>query len=163
MFLNNNNWLILLLLFESFRQLKKDNKILSGILFSLTMYKIILIIFPFALIISKKIKFKDLSYYFLPLLIICIPYFIFWDYTLQMFHSWTYRGELDLFTNIIAMVCQLFQTAQLLFMSFVYLLFLTSIEENKKRVRTLCYGLLISIYFFLIVVFISVPFFNMYG
>lgn len=162
-FLNNNNWLILLLLFESLRHLKKDNKILSGILFTFTMYKILLIIFPFALIISNKIKFKDLSYYFIPLIIICIPYLIFWDYTLQMFHSWTYRGELDLFTNIIALVWQLFQTAQLLFMSFIYLIYLTSIEGNKKRVRKLCYGVLISIYFFLIVVFISVPFFRLYG
>ena len=160
MFLNNNNWLILLLLFESYRQLKNENKILSGILFTLTMYKILLIIFPFALIISKKIKFKDFSYYLAPLIIISIPYLIFWDYTLQMFHSWTYRGEIDLFTNIIALVWQLFQTAQLLFMTFIYLIFLTSIEENKKKVRSICYGILIGIYFFLIVVFISVPFFN---
>jgi len=163
MFLNNNNWLILLLLFESLRQLDKGNNWYSGILFSFTMYKIILIIFPLALIISKKIKFKELYYYILPLAVICLPYFIFWDYTMQMFHSWTYRGEVDIFTNLIYMIWQFFQTAQLLFISINALIFLNSIENDKDRVRKICYGLLFFIYFILILAFISVPFFRSFN
>ncbi|MHA1491076.1 MAG: hypothetical protein ACTSRI_15685 [Promethearchaeota archaeon] len=139
-YLNNTNWLIQLLLFESFLALKKEKKILAGLLFTLACYKIIVIAFPFVLLITKKIKIKDLIYYFLPLIIICIPYFIFPDYLMQMLNNWFWIEGKDasnepLMLQIYLLFWQGFQTAQLLFVSLIMLMFLGTIKEYKWRVR----------------------------
>ena len=82
MYLNNTNWLIQLFLYASYIQLDKDKKLLAGIFFTLATFKIILIIIPFIFIIIKKITARDLIYFFLPLLLICIPYIVFPEYFL---------------------------------------------------------------------------------
>lgn len=157
-FLNNSNWLILFLLFESYIQLKKDRKILSGILFTLTTYKIILLIFPFALIISKKIKLKGLVYYFVPFFLICLPYLIFPNYFSEMLSNWRYESKDVYYQNILFISWRVFQTAQLLFISYIVLIFLDSLQWNKNKVRILLCILLVLIYFILIVSLISVKF-----
>ncbi len=84
MYLNNTNWLIQLLVYGSYIQLEKDKKVFSGILFTLASFKITLILIPFIFILIKKIKWKDLIYYLLPLILICLPYIIFPGYFLSM-------------------------------------------------------------------------------
>ena len=121
-YLNNTNWLLGLLLFISYIQLEKDRKWIAGILFAIAMYKINIIAFPLILLIVKKIKFKDLLYFILPFAVLCIPYVIYPEYFMQMFHNWTYienagAEETSLFMTIYLISWQAFQTAQLMFMS----------------------------------------------
>ncbi|MHA1842830.1 MAG: glycosyltransferase 87 family protein [Promethearchaeota archaeon] len=138
-YLNNNNWLIQAFLVLSFDLLNEDKKWHAGLLFTLAMYKIIVIIFPFMLLIVKKIKLKDLIYYFLPLSIFFLPYLIFPDYFLAMYYNWTYmeiKVEEMNFLLLIYLYCwQVFQTAQLMFEGFIILIFLENIKTFKWRKR----------------------------
>ena len=155
MSLNNNNWLILMLLLESYLFLEKDNKIVSGILWSLATYKIIGIIFPVLLILTKKIKLKDIFYYVLPFAIICIPYCIFPEYTMQLFHNWSASTTPNIIARILWFLWQLSQTAQLLFMSFLGYVLLIGIENYEKlepynlRIKILVF----CVFFFLYLIF----------
>ncbi|MGQ4874478.1 MAG: hypothetical protein ACP6IY_10455 [Promethearchaeia archaeon] len=141
MYFNNTNWLIYLLIFESYIQLKKGNKIISGILFTISTYKIILILFPFILLIARKIGIGDLIYYFIPFFLIFLPYFIFPPYFFEMFQNWSYieyNKEIVLFNNeylwmFYQAVWQGAQPAQLLFISFMYLLFFQPIDEFRIK------------------------------
>ncbi|MFX1479021.1 MAG: hypothetical protein ACFFCI_12895, partial [Promethearchaeota archaeon] len=56
MYLNNTNWIIQFFIYESYIQLDKNKKFLSGIFFALSMFKITLAIFPLLLLIIKRIK-----------------------------------------------------------------------------------------------------------
>ncbi len=138
-YLNNNNWLIQLLLFLSYYAWIKDKKWLSGILFSLGTYKIILIIFPFMLLIVKKINIKAFIYFFTPLVISCIPYMVFPQYFLSMYYNWTYMEIQSDSFNILLVIYlfswQVFQTAQLLFEGLLILIFLEHIKTLKWRQR----------------------------
>ena len=87
MYLNNTNWLIQIFLFQSYVALKNDKKWLSGLLFTLATYKIIVIVFPFILLIVKKIKLRNIAFFFIPFAFICIPYYIFPDYFLSMVYN----------------------------------------------------------------------------
>ncbi|MFX1275774.1 MAG: glycosyltransferase 87 family protein [Promethearchaeota archaeon] len=150
--LNNNNWLILLLLFESMVQLKKEKKILAGIIFSFAAYKILVMIFLFVLLLGKKIKIKELVYYFLPIIVLCIPYLIFPEYTFKMIQNWSGTGGTDLVMRFFHITWQLSQTAQLLFMSFIGFALIIDLEHRKKigqykkQVRIMIFILLFFIY-----------------
>ncbi|MFX0070397.1 MAG: hypothetical protein ACFFAO_04830 [Candidatus Hermodarchaeota archaeon] len=136
MYLNNTNWVIQFLLFESYLQLKKDNMILSGILYSLSTYKVILVIFPFVLLIVKKIKMRDLMYYFIPLTILCLPYAFFPNYFMQMISNWNYSANLipdAILLNIFLIYWRIIQTAHLLFISLIILIFLENIKDKKWK------------------------------
>ena len=139
-YLNNTNWLLGLLLFISYIELEKDRKWIAGILFAIAMYKINIIAFPIILLIVKKIKFKDVVYYIVPFGILCIPYLIFPDYLMQLYHNWTFiehgiGGEVSLLMRIYLISWQAFQTGQLMFMSLMVLYFLVNVKDEKWRGR----------------------------
>jgi len=137
-YLNNTNWLLQILLFEAYIQLKNDKKWLSGVFFALSCYKITVIIFPAILLIAKKIKFKQLIFYFIPLALLCIPYLIFPEYFWKMYYNWTYiEGGQEYATNIFIefylAIWQTFQTAQMMFMGLFLIIFLEGIKNKKWR------------------------------
>ena len=138
MYLNNTNWIIQLLLYESYIQLEKNNKFLSGIFFTFCTFKIILIIFPFVLILIKKIKGKDLIFYFLPFFIICIPYIIFSGYFSMMVSNWFQSIETTTgfsIINIFLIFWRVIQPAQLMFLSVIIIIILLNIKDEKKKTR----------------------------
>ncbi|MFX0004737.1 MAG: glycosyltransferase 87 family protein [Promethearchaeota archaeon] len=133
-YLNNSNWLVGLLLFVSYIELKKEKKWISGILFALTLYKLSPILFPIVLLIVKKIKLKDIIYFVIPTLIICLPYIIFPEYFWNFVFNLTLpRGiettlEIIKFLRVIVMA---FQTAHLIFFGFLTLIFLENLKNPK--------------------------------
>lgn len=144
MYLNNTNWVIQLLLYESYIQLENGNKLFSGIFFTLTTFKITLIIIPFIFIIIKKIKVKDLVYYFIPFSLICIPYIVFPEYLLMMGSNWfqsvsTTSGFLII--NIFLLFWRLIQPAQLMFLIVIIVIIIENIknESVKKKISSLIY------------------------
>lgn len=155
-YLNNTNWLLYTLLFLSYISLENDKKWLAGIFFTLAMYKINIIVFPFILLIVQKIKFKDLVYYIIPFALLCIPYLIFPEYLSQMVYNWTYveEGPTDppLILRIYLMSWQAFQTAQLMYMSFILLIFLANIKDEQWQDRYRW-----TVFAFLIIINLSFP------
>ncbi len=158
MYLNNTNWLIQLLLIESFYQFQREKKILSGILFSFAVFKVTLILFPLILIIIKKLKVKHLAYFITPLILICIPYFIFPEYFISMVSNWfevsNTSTNLSLI-NIFLKLWRLIQPAHLLYVSFITLIIILNIsnEKIKDRIALIIY-IFVSIFWVLIWVFI---------
>ena len=158
MYLNNTNWLIQLLLIESFYQFQREKKILSGILFSFAVFKVTLILFPLILIIIKKLKVKHLAYFITPLILICIPYFIFPEYFISMVSNWfevsNTSTNLSLI-NIFLKLWRLIQPAHLLYVSFITLIIILNIsnEKIKDRIALIIY-IFVSIFWILIWVFI---------
>lgn len=145
MFFNNTNWLILLLLFESYRQLHEDRKILSGILFTIATFKIIVIFFPFILLITKKIKLKDLVYYLAPFFILFIPYLVNPPYFWQMYANWTVsdlEGS-NLILRFLYTILKIFEPAQLMFVSFGVFLIYVNIEKNPWKDRAFYIGFIV--------------------
>lgn len=164
MYLNNNNWLIQLLLVESYIQLKKENKLLSCILFTLATYKIIIIVFPFILLIVKKIKIKDIIYFFLPIAIICIPYIIFPNYFMQMASNWFSNGNIftsSILVNLFLVIWQLIQTPHLMFISIIVLILFVNIknEKLKKRLNILVYSCVLFFWIFIWLLLLLFAFF----
>ena len=138
MYLNNTNWLIQLLLFESYIQLEKDKKIFSGIFFTLATFKITLIVIPFIFILIKKIKMKDLIYYFSPLILICIPYIIFPGYFLSMISNWYSSAETSTglpILNFFLIIWRLIQPAHLMYVSIIVVILIMNIKNEKERYR----------------------------
>lgn len=138
MYLNNTNWIIQLLLYESYIQLERKNKILSGIFFTLATFKITLIVVPFILMIIKKIKLKDLIYYFTPLILICIPYFIFPEYFLSMISNWILSADASSgfpILNFFLIIWRLIQPAQLMFVSVMVFIIIINIRTVKTSYK----------------------------
>ncbi len=138
MYLNNTNWLIQLCLFQSYKELKKGNKLLSGLLFVVVTYKINVIVFPFLLLYLKKISFKDLKYYLVPFAILMIPYMIFPQYFWQMYGNWIYienevQVKINVFLYLYLISWQAFQTGQLMYVSMLVTIFF----ENIKRLKNI--------------------------
>ena len=137
MFFNNTNWLILLLLFESYRQLQKERKIVSGLLFTIATYKIIVMVFPFILLITKKIKIKDLIYYLAPFFVLFIPYFVNPPYFWQMYANWIVsdlEGS-NIILQFLYAILKVFEPAQLMFVSFGVFLLYVNIENELWKNR----------------------------
>ncbi len=144
MYLNNTNWIIQLFLYESYIQLEKNNKLLSGIFFTICTFKITLIIIPFIFILIKKIKGRDLIFYFLPFLVICIPYIIFPEYFSMMVSNWFQSIETTSgfsIVNIFLIFWRVIQPAQLMFLSVIIVIILVNIkkENEKTRIGSLIY------------------------
>ncbi|MFX1495179.1 MAG: glycosyltransferase 87 family protein [Promethearchaeota archaeon] len=133
MYLNNTNWLIQLFLYESYIQLEKKRKFLSGIFFALATFKVILIIIPIIYIIIKKIKAKDLIYYVLPLMLICIPYLIFPEYFLSMVSNWVQSGDISSGLAFFSIAWRLIQPAHLMFISIIALIIPMNIKNEILR------------------------------
>ncbi len=143
MLVNNNNWIVLLLLFLSYTQLEKDRKIISGFLFTLSLYKVLSIVYLFALIITKKINRKNIHYFLGPLLIACIPYIIFPSYFLQMYYNWLYiddnivlaqlKERRSIYIQIYLNLWQLVQHAHLMFESIVIIIFISNLQNEDRK------------------------------
>ncbi len=153
-FYGNNNFLVLFFLFQSYVFLEKDKKWLAGIFFTLATFKINSFLFLPILLISKKIKIKDLKYFLVPFFLVCIPYMIFPEYFMQMVSNWMYGSENvnsdSIFIATIMMIDMVawkaLQPSHLLFYSLIQLIFLENIksEIRKKRFRiTLLLGTII--------------------
>jgi hypothetical protein len=156
-YLNNTNWLLGLLLFLSYIQFEKDRKLLAGILFAIAMYKINVIAFPILLLFVKKLKFKDLVYFLVPVALLCIPYIVFPNYLGQLLNNWTYvehseAAASSLLLRVYLISWQAFQTAQLMYMSIMVMTFLANVKNEvwKSRLR-------IIIVLFLIILNLSFP------
>ncbi|MFX1375142.1 MAG: hypothetical protein ACFFA0_04965 [Promethearchaeota archaeon] len=156
MYLNNSNWLIQLFLYESYIQLEKDNKFLSGIFFALSTFKIPLMIFPFILLLVKKIKAKDLMYYFFPFFLISIPYIIFPEFFSMMITNWFQSIETTSGFSIVSIFLKswrLIQPAQLMFLSIITIIISANIE-NEEQKTTISNFIYISISTFWILIWL---------
>jgi len=147
---NNVNFLIVFFLFYSLVFLEQDKKWISGILFTLATFKITAIVFLPVLLIAKKIKWKDLLYFLIPFIIICIPYMIFPDYFFQMVTNWGHsdaeiRGILFNFDSIL---WKALQPSHLMFISLLLIIFLENIkDEKRKNVYRIILVSIITIYY----------------
>ena len=97
-----------------------------------------LIVIPFIFILIKKIKLKDLIYYFTPLILICIPYIIFPGYLLSMISNWYTSAETSTsfpILNFLLIIWRLIQPAHLMFVSIIVVILILNIQNEKKRYR----------------------------
>ena len=127
-----------MLLFLSYIELENDRKWISGILFALTLYKLTPIIFPIILLIVKKIKLKDLLYYIVPSVLICLPYIIFPEYFFNFLYNLTLIRGVDPttvpeFIKFLRVIVKAFQTGHVIFYSFMVIIFLENIKDPKRR------------------------------
>ncbi len=131
---NNVNFLISFLLFYSFVFLEKDKKWISGILFTISTFKITALLFLPVLLIIRKIKWKDLIYFLTPLVILCIPYIIFPNYFLQMVSNWFHSdsGIQGIFI-IDSIMWKALQPSHLMFIGLLLIIFLENIKREDRR------------------------------
>ncbi|MFX1376680.1 MAG: glycosyltransferase 87 family protein [Promethearchaeota archaeon] len=149
---NNVNFLIVFLLFYSFIYLEKDQKWVSGILFTLATFKITAFLFLPVLLLVRKIKFKDLIYYLIPFAIICIPYMLFPDYFLQMIKNWTHSdAEIEGILLIDSIIWKALQPSHLMFIALLLIIFLENIktEERKNLYRIILVSIITVYYIYL--------------
>lgn len=157
-FFNNVNFVIFFFLFNSYIAWEKDKKWLAGILFTLATFKINALIFIPTLLFIKKIKFKDLYYYLIPLFLVCIPYLIFPNYFVQMFNNWMYSDERVQGVLIIDSIAwKALQPSHLMFLSLLIIIFMEnleniSLEKRKSLFRVLFPLIFITYYAYLTVI-----------
>ncbi len=133
---NNVNFLIVFFLFISYRYLEKDKKWLAGIFLTLAAFKITVIVLIPILLIIKKIKWKDLIYFLIPILIICIPYLIFPDYFFQMINNWRYSdSEIKGIFFFESILWKALQPSHLMFIGLLLIIFIENLKDDKiKRI-----------------------------
>ncbi len=146
---NNVNFLILFLLFNSYVYFERDKKWIAGILFTLATFKITALLFLPVLLIARKIKWKDLLYYLVPFFIICIPYIIFPNYFLQMFHNWFHSDEqIQGFLILDSIMWKALQPSHLMFIGLLLIIFLENLKnEDRKNLYRVILVSIISIYY----------------
>jgi hypothetical protein len=146
---NNVNFLILILLFYSYVLLEGDKKWISGILFVLATFKITALLFLPVLLIVRKIRWKDLVYYLVPFLIICIPYLIFPNYFFQMFNNWLYSdAEIQGILIIDSIMWKALQPSHLMFIGLLLIVFLENLKnEDRKNLYRIILVSIISLYY----------------
>ena len=157
---NNVNFLIVFLLFYSFIYLEKDQKWIAGILFTLATFKITSILFIPVLLIVRKIKFKDLIYYLIPLAIICIPYMIFPEYFFQMVTNWGHSDtEIHGILIIDSIIWKALQPSHLMFIALLLIIFLENIkaEERKNLYRIILVSMITLYYIYLTTIVFIIP------
>ena len=157
---NNCNFLIIFFLLLSYTSLEKDKMWLSGIFFALSMIKINSILFIPVLIIAKKIKIKDLIYYILPFILLCLPYIIFPDYFLQMLNNWTNTTPgIQGLTFLDPIIWKAVQPSHLMFLGFFLVIIFESLEKYKKsdQIRNAIVLVLIAFYIYLSTVVMVLP------
>lgn len=131
---NNVNFLIVFLLFYSYICFEKDQKWISGILFTLATFKITAIIFLPVLLIVKKIKLKDLLYFIIPFAIMFLPYLIFPEYLIQMITNWGHSdAEIKGILIIDSVIWKALQPSHLMFIGLILIIFLENIKTDKRR------------------------------
>jgi len=151
-YLNNSNWIVGLLLFISYIELEKDKKWISGILFALTLYKLTPVFFPIILLIIKKVKLKEVIYYILPSVVICVPYIIFPQYFLNFLHNLTIVRGIDPatapeFIKFLRIIVKAFQTGHMIFYGFLVLIIIENIKNPKREkiLRVILFSILLFI------------------
>ena len=110
---------------------------MSGILFTIATFKIIVIFFPFVLLITKKIKIKDLIYYLAPFFVLFIPYLVNPPYFWQMYANWTvsdFEG-VNIILQFLYAILKVFEPAQLMFVSFGVFLIYVNIDNDLWKNR----------------------------
>jgi len=157
---NNVNFLILFFLFYSYLFLERGKKWISGILFTLATFKITALIFLPILLIARKIKWKDLLYYAVPFLIICIPYIIFPNYFFQMFNNWLFSDEeiqgILVFDSI---MWKALQPSHLMFIGLLMIIFLENLrnEDRKNLYRIILVSIITIYYVYLTTIVFIIP------
>ena len=146
---NNVNFLISFFLFYSYVFLKKDKKWIAGILFTLATFKITAFLFLPVILIARKINWRDLIYYLVPLFLICIPYLIFPNYFFQMFDNWFYSDEEIHGVLIIdSIMWKALQPSHLMFIGLLLIIFLENItNEDRKNLYRLILVSIITVYY----------------
>ncbi|MFX1571173.1 MAG: glycosyltransferase family 87 protein [Promethearchaeota archaeon] len=146
---NNVNFLIVFFLFYSYVYLENDKKWFAGILFTLATFKITAILYLPVLLVIKKIKWKDLIYYLVPFIIMCIPYMIFPNYFFQMFNNWLYSDE-EIHGILIldSIMWKALQPSHLMFIGLLLIILLENIKnENRKKLSRIFLVSIVSLYY----------------
>ena len=157
---NNVNFLIVFFLFYSFIYIGKDKMWIAGILFTLSTFKITAILFLPVLLLSKKIKVRDLIYFIIPFVLICIPYIIFPDYLFQMTSNWLYSDtEIQGLLIIESIFWKALQPSHLMFIALLLIIFLESINIEKKRnvYRLILVSVITMYYIYLTIIVFIIP------
>ncbi len=145
---NNVNFLIVFFLFNSYVFLEKDKIWLAGIFFALSAFKITAIVFIPIILLIKKIKWKDLIYFLIPFVIICIPYLIFPEFLFQMIKNWSYSDEgINGIFPFDSTLWKALQPSHLMFIGLLLIIFIENIKVDKrKRVFRIMLVSVISMY-----------------
>lgn len=131
---NNSNFIILFFLYQSYVFLENGNKWGFGLFFALAIFKINVILFLPILLIMKKIKIRDLFYFLVPFLLICIPYIAFPDYFMQMINNWLFTNvEIQNLTIFDAILLTALQPGHILFISLFYIILFENIPNSKRK------------------------------
>ena len=152
-FFNNVNFLIVFFLFLSYQYYENDKKWVAGIFFMLATFKITAIMFIPVLLIVKKIKIKDLKYFLIPFLLICIPYLIFPNYFMQMINNWFSSEERvqGVLFGIDSIAWKALQPSHLMFISLLFIIFLENLEniswERRRPLFRILIPLLLMVYY----------------
>jgi len=157
---NNCNFLIVFFLLFSYTSLEKDKMWLSGIFFALSMIKINSLLFIPVLLIVKKIKVKDVIYYVLPSILLCLPYIIFPDFLLQMLNNWTNTTPgIQGLTFLEPIIWKAVQPSHLMFLGFMFIIIFENLEKYKKRdqIRNALVLILIAFYIYISIVVMILP------
>ncbi|MFX1478729.1 MAG: glycosyltransferase 87 family protein [Promethearchaeota archaeon] len=157
---NNVNFIIVILLFYSFVFREKNQKWIAGILFTLSTFKITAFLFLPVMLIARKIKLKDLVYYLIPFGVICIPYFIFPEYFLQMITNWGHSdAEIHGFLFIDPIIWKALQPSHLMFIALLLIIFLENIkdEKRKKIFRITLVSIIVIYYVYLTTIVFIIP------
>ena len=157
---NNVNFIIAFFLFISYYFLENEKKWYAGIFFTLATFKITAIIFLPILLIVRKIKFKDLLYYLIPFVIICIPYILFPEYFLQMIRNWGYSDvEVKGILIIDSIFWKALQPSHLMFIGLLFIIFIENIkDERRKKIYRIILVFLITIYYvYLTIIVFIIP------
>jgi hypothetical protein len=157
---NNVNFLIAFLLFYSFVYLERDQKWVSGILFTLATFKITAIVFIPVLLLARKIKWKDLVYFLVPFGIIFVPYMIFPDYLFQMITNWGYSDAgIQGILIIDSIIWKALQPSHLMFIGLLLIIFMENIrnEERKNLYRIILVSIITVYYVYLTTIVFIIP------
>ncbi|NHJ19811.1 MAG: DUF2029 domain-containing protein [Candidatus Lokiarchaeota archaeon] len=149
---NNCNFLIIFFLIMSYNYLEKSNMWLSGIFFALSTIKINSVLFIPTLLLIRKIKFKDLVYYIVPFVVLCLPYMIFPDYLLQMLNNWSNSTPgIQGLTPLDPIIWKMVQPSHLMFLGFMLILCFEYLERFEKghKIRTIIVSILILFYIYI--------------
>ncbi|MFX0104470.1 MAG: glycosyltransferase family 87 protein [Candidatus Hodarchaeota archaeon] len=157
---NNVNFLILFFLFYSYIFIERDKKWIAGILFTLATFKITAILFLPVLLIIRKVKWKDLIYFLIPFLIICIPYVIFPNYFFQMVINWGHSdAEIQGVLFFDSIMWKALQPSHLMFIGLLLIIFLENIknEKNKRIYRIVLVSIITVYYVYLTTIVFIIP------
>jgi hypothetical protein len=86
------------------------------------------------ILLSKKIKFKDLIYYLVPFTVACLPYIIFPDFLGQMLYNWGHSDPgIHGLTPLDSIFWKALQPSHLMYISFLYLIYFEHLEEGTRK------------------------------